>query len=168
MRFDFELDLLEGRLAVADLPEAWRERFAADFGVVPETDSDGVLQDVHWYGGFIGGAFQGYTLGNVMSAQFFRAAVEAHPEIPAEIATGEFATLRGWLSDRLYRQDRKLTPSEVVLLATGAPLRIEPYIVTSKPSTATSIVYADFLARRPLLQRLISPSTLGLRREARR
>src|SRR5207237_9680803 len=67
MRFDFELDLLEGKLKVADLPEAWRERFRADFGIVPETDADGVLQDVHWYDGFVGGAFQGYVLGHLMS-----------------------------------------------------------------------------------------------------
>src|SRR5450432_355110 len=70
LRFDFELDLLEGKLQVKDLPEAWRERFRADFGIVPETDADGVLQDVHWYDGFVGGAFQCYALGNVMSAQF--------------------------------------------------------------------------------------------------
>ena len=41
MRFDFELDLLEGRLKVADLPEAWRARFQADFGIAPPDDRDG-------------------------------------------------------------------------------------------------------------------------------
>ena len=35
--------------------------------------------------GFIGGAFQGYTLGNIMSALFYQQALSAHPEIPAEI-----------------------------------------------------------------------------------
>ena len=95
MRFDFELALLEGKLKVKDLPDAWRERFRADFGIVPETDSDGVLQDVHWYDGFVGGAFQCYALGNVMSAQFFEAALRAHPEITREISEGHLDTLRG-------------------------------------------------------------------------
>jgi carboxypeptidase Taq len=56
MRFDLELALLEGRLAVKDLPEAWRARFEADFGIAPPDDRDGCLQDVHWYAGSVGGA----------------------------------------------------------------------------------------------------------------
>src|SRR4029078_10995198 len=68
LRFDLELDLLEGKVAVKDLAGAWRERLERDIGIPVPDDKDGVLQDVHWYGGMIGGAFQGYTLGNVMSA----------------------------------------------------------------------------------------------------
>ncbi len=94
LRFDLEVELLEGRLAVRDLPEAWRERYRADLGVVPPDDRDGVLQDMHWYHGSIGGAFQGYTLGNILSAQFFDAAVTAVPSIPDEIERGEFGSLR--------------------------------------------------------------------------
>ena len=81
MRFDFELELLEGKLEVRDLPEAWWERMKSDLGITPPDDRDGVLQDVHWYAGTIGGAFQGYTLGNILSAQFFEGATRAHPQI---------------------------------------------------------------------------------------
>ena len=49
-----------------------------DSGVLLTRDSDGVLQDVHWYGGAIGGAFQGYTLGNILSAQFYEKALAAN------------------------------------------------------------------------------------------
>ena len=76
MRFDLELALLEGRLAVKDLPEAWRARFAADFGIAPPDDRDGCLQDVHWYAGAVGGGFQGYTIGNILAAQFYAAALQ--------------------------------------------------------------------------------------------
>jgi carboxypeptidase Taq len=89
MRFDFELALLEGKLEVKDLPDAWRARFYEDFGVHVTDDRDGVLQDVHWFAGIIGGAFQGYTLGNILSGQFYAAALKAHPEIPAEIGEGK-------------------------------------------------------------------------------
>ncbi|HET9223599.1 MAG TPA: carboxypeptidase M32, partial [Roseiflexaceae bacterium] len=67
-RFDLELQLLEGSLDIRDLPDAWYESYQANLGIVPPDDRDGVLQDVHWYAGTIGGAFQGYTLGNIMSA----------------------------------------------------------------------------------------------------
>jgi carboxypeptidase Taq len=128
LRFDFELALLEGNLAVADLPEAWRERFRADLGIVPPDDRDGVLQDMHWFFGTVGGMFQGYTLGNILSAQFYGAALQAHPGIPDEMAQGEFGTLHGWLVENIYRHGSKFTAAELVERVTGGPMRIEPYV----------------------------------------
>ena len=128
MRFDLELALLEGRLAVKDLPEAWRARFEMDFGIAPPDDRDGCLQDVHWYAGAVGGGFQGYTIGNIQAAQFHAAALSAHPEIPAQMARGEFGTLHAWLREHLYRHGRKFTPDELVQRATGGPMSIAPYI----------------------------------------
>jgi carboxypeptidase Taq len=128
LRFDFELDLLEGHLAVRDLPEAWRERFEADLGISPPDDRDGVLQDVHWYGGTVGGAFQGYTLGNILGAQFFEAALLDCPGIPDEIEAGEFGTLHGWLKDNIYQHGRKYTADELVERVTGGPMSIDPYV----------------------------------------
>jgi carboxypeptidase Taq len=128
MRFDLELELLEGKLNVKDLPEAWRARMESDLGVVPPDDRDGCLQDVHWYGGSLGGGFQSYTIGNILSAQFYAAACAAHPEIPKEIECGNFAPLRRWLCENLYRHGRKFPPDEIVHRATQHPLRVEPYI----------------------------------------
>ena len=128
LRFDFELALLEGKLEIRDLPDAWRERFEADFGIMPPDDKDGVLQDVHWYYGLIGGCFQGYTLGNILGAQFFATALKTHPEIPSEIENGKFQTLHTWLKDNLYQYGSKYTAPEIIERATGTPLSIDPYI----------------------------------------
>ena len=128
LRFDFELDLLEGRMKVRELPEAWQERFRTDLDIVPPDDRNGVMQDVHWYTGAIGGAFQGYTLGNIMSAALFDAALQAHPGIEGEIEGGEFSTLHTWLRDNIYQYGRKYTALELYERITGGPLSIEPYI----------------------------------------
>jgi carboxypeptidase Taq len=129
MRFDLELELLEGRLRVKDLPEAWRARMKTDLGIAPDDDRDGCLQDVHWYGvGAVGGGFQSYTIGNILSAQFYDAAMKAHPEIPNEIANGEFGTVHGWLRTHLYQHGRKFGPGELVFRAAGEPMSIAPYI----------------------------------------
>ena len=128
LRLDFEMDVLEGKLAVRDLPEAWRERFQADFGITPPDDRDGVLQDVHWYDGLLGGNFQGYTLGNILSAQFFEAALIDHPEIPQERRQGKLDTLHKWLIENIYQHGSKFTADELVKRATGGPIQIEPYI----------------------------------------
>jgi carboxypeptidase Taq len=121
IRFELELALLEGSLAVKDLPEAWRESYRRDLGVVPPDDKDGVLQDAHWYSSFIGGVFQGYTLGNILSAMFYEKALEAHPEIPTEIEKGEFSTLLGWLREKIYRHGGKYPTVELVERITGKP-----------------------------------------------
>ncbi len=86
------------------------------------------MQDVHWYSGVIGGAFQGYTLGNILSAAFYAEALKAHPEIPDQMKEGKFDTLHGWLRDNIYRHGRKFTAPELVERVTGGPISIEPYI----------------------------------------
>ncbi|NKQ37271.1 MAG: carboxypeptidase M32 [Chloroflexi bacterium] len=128
IRFDLELALLEGTLEIKELPEAWNSRYESDLGIRPSSDVNGVLQDVHWYGGLIGGAFQGYTLGNIMSALFFDQAVQAHPDIPAQIEQGEFTTLHGWLKENIYQHGAKFTANELIKRITGEPLTIDPYI----------------------------------------
>jgi carboxypeptidase Taq len=128
LRFDLELDMLEGNLTVADLPHAWRARMESDLGVTPTDDSDGALQDMHWYSGIVGGQFQSYTLGNIMSAQFFAAARRDLGDVDAQMAAGEFTPLRRWLSDRIYRHGRKFTAAETVRRATGEALSIKPYV----------------------------------------
>lgn len=128
IRFDLELDMLEGKLAIKDLPEAWHARYESDLGLRAPSDVDGVLQDVHWYAGLIGGSFQGYTLGNIMSALFYDQAVKAHPSIPAEIASGQFKTLFDWMKDNIYQHGSKFTANEVIERTTGGSLTIEPYM----------------------------------------
>ncbi len=128
IRFDLELDLLEGKLAVRDLPEAWNARYVADLGIAPTCDNDGILQDVHWYTGQIGGMFQGYLLGNLMSAQFFEAALAANPALPDQFAQGNFQPLHAWLTENIYRHGRKYTAGELMERVTGKPLSIAPLL----------------------------------------
>lgn len=128
LRFDLEMAMLEGKLAIKDLPEAWNERFRQDFGITPPEDRLGCLQDVHWYAGVIGGVFQGYTLGNVLSALFYSKAVQAHPEIQSEMEQGRFDILRGWLTENIYRHGRKYTAPDLIERVTGGPIQIGPYI----------------------------------------
>jgi carboxypeptidase Taq len=128
IRFDLELALLDGSLDVKDLPTAWAERYQADLGIAPPDDRDGVLQDVHWFAGGIGGAFQGYTIGNILSAQIFAAARRAHPSIDGDIARGETAPLHAWLCENVYRHGAKYRPADLVRRATGEDMSIAPYM----------------------------------------
>jgi carboxypeptidase Taq len=126
LRFDLEIKLLEGELRVKDLPEAWHAAMQADLGIAPSDDRDGCLQDAHWYSSYIGGQFQSYTIGNIL--QFYAAALKAHPDIPREIASGEFGTLHSWLRDNLYQHGSKFDPNALVERATDAAMNIGPYL----------------------------------------
>jgi carboxypeptidase Taq len=127
LRFDLENKLLEGKLSVEDLPEAWHAAMQADLDIAPSNDRDGCLQDAHWYSGYIGGQFQSYAIGNILSAQLYAAALKAHSDIPREIAKGEFGTLHTWLRDNLYCHGSKFAPNDLVEGATGAAMNMSPY-----------------------------------------
>jgi carboxypeptidase Taq len=128
IRVDLEAQLLDGTLAVEDLPEAWNARYEADLGLRPRDDAEGVLQDVHWYDTMIGGQFQSYTLGNILSAQLYEAAARELPDLPQRIARGELGALRDWLGQSVHRHGAKYTAEQLVFRATGAPLSPEPYL----------------------------------------
>lgn len=113
LRFELENDLLEQRLQVADLPEAWNASMKEYLGIEPDNDADGVLQDIHWSMGAIG-YFPTYTLGNLMSAQIFARAGEAIPDIKERMGAGEFGALLEWLRDNIYQHGRKFTANELL------------------------------------------------------
>ena len=128
MRFDFELALLEGSLAVRDLPEAWQERSREDLGLAPRGDREGCLQDPHWYDEAVGGMFHGYALGNLLAAQFYEAAIREHPEIPGAMAAGEFGSLTRWLSDNVWSLGGRFTAEEVARRTTASSIAVEPFL----------------------------------------
>ncbi len=127
VRFELEQDLLEQRLAVADLPEAWNSKMKAYLGVVPPNDAQGCLQDIHWADGTFG-YFPTYSLGTLLSLQYYNQAVAAHPGIPAEIAAGRFDTLRGWLVENIHVHGKKYTPAELTRRVTGEDIQAEPFV----------------------------------------
>jgi carboxypeptidase Taq len=127
VRFELELALLEGSLKVKDLPEAWNGKYEDYLGVTPPNDALGCLQDIHWSFGAVG-YFPTYTLGNIMSVQFFEAAKRAHPELADEIAQGNFETLLSWLRENIYRHGSKYEPADLLRRVTGSGLDAGPYI----------------------------------------
>ena len=127
LRFELELELFEGRLRAADLPEAWNARVAEYLGLEVPDDAAGVLQDVHWAGGAFG-YFPTYSLGNVIAAQIWDLATEDLPELEHQISAGELVPLHDWLRDHLYRHGAKLMPKETLERLVGGPIDVAPYL----------------------------------------
>ena len=127
LRFELERELLSGRLAVADLPEAWNARFHELLGLEVTDDRQGVLQDSHWSGGLFG-YFPTYLLGSVLSVQIWEKAAEAIPDVEERMEQGDFADLHGWLRENVYAVGSKFTPAETIERAVGGPIVPEPYL----------------------------------------
>jgi carboxypeptidase Taq len=127
LRFELELALVEGRLSVADLPDAWDEATHRLLGLETPSLLEGVLQDIHWGAGMIG-YFPTYTIGNLMSAQLWSALSSELADIDGLIAAGDFGPLREWLRDNIHRHGRKYTSRELLRRATGEELQVDPFL----------------------------------------
>ena len=127
LRLELEIALLEGKIQVGDLPEAWNERMLAYFGIMPPNDAQGVLQDIHWSGGGLG-YFSTYSLGNLISVQLWERINEAIPDLPNQIRAGEFGALLGWLRENVHRHGAKFEPQELVEHVTGSKIDPAPYM----------------------------------------
>ena len=127
LRAEIEMALLEGAIAVDDLPEIWNAKMQDYLGLKPPDDRRGVLQDVHWsFGGF--GNFPCYTIGNIMAAQAQAAAQAQMPDLAAKLAEGDYQPLLAWLTENFYRHGRAYSTDELLTRVSGEGLNPAPLL----------------------------------------
>ncbi|HEY2160773.1 MAG TPA: carboxypeptidase M32 [Solirubrobacteraceae bacterium] len=127
LRFELEQELINRRLAVADLPEAWNERFQSYFGLDVPDDAQGVLQDVHWAAGLFG-YFPTYAIGNLVAWHLWERVRVDLPDLDDSVSSGELMGLREWLREYVHRHGAKWNAAEVVERVTGASVAVAPFM----------------------------------------
>jgi carboxypeptidase Taq len=127
LRFELELAMVQGDLAVADLPSAWRDGMRRLLGVEVESDALGCLQDVHWGAGSFG-YFPSYALGCLIAAQLWEAMEAAIGPREPSLRLGDVAAIQSWLAEHVHRHGRRLDTLPLVQRATGRELSIEPFL----------------------------------------
>jgi carboxypeptidase Taq len=127
LRFELEQELLEDRLTLAELPDAWNARVHDYLGIEVPSDADGVLQDVHWSEGLIG-YFPTYALGNLIAGQLWDKLREDLPDLDAQIAAGELEELRDWLREHVHRYGSKFSSGELLEHVVGGPIAVGPFV----------------------------------------
>ena len=127
IRFELELELFEGDLALTELPEAWNARYRDYLGLEVPDDARGVLQDVHWPAGAFG-YFSTYSLGNVIAGQLWDAAEAELGPLGDRIGRGELDPLGDWLRENVHRHGRRLGPAAVLEGAGCGELSVDPLI----------------------------------------
>ncbi len=127
LRFELELALIDGDLAVADLPAAWNEQMRSLLGVEVPSDALGVLQDVHWSSGSFG-YFPSYALGCLIAAQLWEAMQAQIGSREDDLRRGEVAPIQRWLGEHVHRYGRRMDTIPLLEHATGRTLEIEPFL----------------------------------------
>jgi carboxypeptidase Taq len=127
LRLEMEIAMLEGKVAVKDLPDLWNTKMQDYLGVTPPNDAKGVLQDIHWSGGMIG-YFPTYALGNLISVQLWEKINQDIPDLEEQIRQGRFESLLDWLRAKIHRHGAKFEPQELVHRVTGSRIDPEPYM----------------------------------------
>jgi len=135
LRFELEQELIDGALAISDLPAAWNERFRASFGLEVPDDAHGVLQDVHWSAGLIG-YFPTYALGNLIAGELWERAHADVADLEERIAAGQLAPLREWLRENVHRHGSKFTAVELLERVVGRPIEVGPFLSYLKAKLA--------------------------------
>ena len=127
LRLELEIALMEGKLAVKDLPKAWNTHMQEYLGILPPSDTDGVLQDVHWSAGLVG-YFPTYALGNLVSLQLWERINQDMPNLPDKIRKGQFADLLDWLRKNIHSHGAKYKPQELIERITGSKIDSSAYL----------------------------------------
>jgi carboxypeptidase Taq len=127
LRLELEIEIMEGKIQVSDLPQAWNDRMDDYLGVVPSNDADGVLQDVHWSSGIIG-YFPTYSLGNLVSNQLWVKINQDIPGLSDQIQKGDFSELLAWLHKNVHQHGSKFKPQDLVKRIVGEGISPDPYM----------------------------------------
>lgn len=127
LRLELEIGMVDGTVAVKDLPEIWNAKMDEYLGIVPPDDARGVLQDIHWSGGSIG-YFSTYALGNLISAQVWEKVRKDIKDLDDQIRKGDFSALLGWLRTNIHQHGHKYEPQVLVEKVTGSRIKPEPYL----------------------------------------
>lgn len=127
LRLELEIAMVEGKIAIKDLPEIWNTKMQEYLGTTPPNDAKGVLQDIHWSGGMIG-YFSTYALGNLISAQLWEKINNDIHDLDDQIRKGNFSELLGWLRTNIHQHGQKFDPQVLVEKVTGSKITAEPYV----------------------------------------
>jgi len=127
IRFELERDYFAGKLTIDEMCDAWNDKYEAYLGICPQNDTEGILQDMHWTGSWIG-YFQSYALGNIYDGMIYNAIRRDLPDFAGLVERGEFAPIIQWLTDRIWQYGRSVTTMDLLNKFSDKGLDAQPLL----------------------------------------
>ncbi|MBO4428889.1 MAG: carboxypeptidase M32 [Clostridia bacterium] len=125
IRYEMEKLICSGKIAVEDIPKKWNELYTEYLGVTPQSDKEGVLQDVHWTSGF--GYFPSYALGNAYNAAYLKE-IKKDMDLGKAILGGDLAAIKTWLKEHVFKNSNTKKPKEWLKDLTGKTLSAKDFL----------------------------------------
>lgn len=126
VRYELERALISGKLKVKDLPKRWNFLYGKYVGKRPQTDSEGVLQDIHWAHGSIG-YFPTYALGSACAAQIYDA-MNQDINVETAVRNNQQELINAWLKEHIHKFASSKSAKEIMMIATGKPFDPHYYV----------------------------------------
>ena len=120
------LEEIESSEYIDYLANKWADMYEEFLGVRPTTNSEGILQDVHWSSGLFG-YFPSYALGSAYAAQIYNS-MNKEFSIEENLSNGNFDNINSFLKDKIHKFGKSKTPNELLILATGEAFNPDYYI----------------------------------------
>jgi len=127
IRFEIERDLFSEKISIEDLPQIWNEKYGKYLQVRVPSDSEGVMQDLHWYSQYWG-YFFGYALGDIMNAQIASTITNQIPHWKSELIKGQFTPIREWLAEYVHKKGAMYDSLDMIKEIAGEDLTTKPFI----------------------------------------
>jgi carboxypeptidase Taq len=126
IRYEIERKLFSQEIEAEDLPRVWNEKMMEYLGIEPKTDTDGVLQDVHWSAGLFG-YFPTYALGSAYAAQFYYTMIK-EIDIDELVKSNNIKAINDWLKEKIHKFGGSKNPQELLLEVTKEEFNAKYYV----------------------------------------
>lgn len=126
IRYEIEKMIFNDEVEVKNLPKLWNQKYEEYLGVKPETDTEGVLQDIHWAGGMLG-YFPSYALGSAIAAQLFHYMESVMP-VKQYLEEGNLSPIREFLRENIHQYGAAKKTQEILKDTTGEKFNPDYYI----------------------------------------
>ena len=99
IRYEIEKGIFDGSVSCDNLNEVWNQKYKEYLGIDVESDTEGILQDIHWSSASFG-YFPTYALGSAFGAQFIRQ-MEKDIDIDKSLEENKFGGIVDYLRDNI-------------------------------------------------------------------
>ena len=126
IRYEIEKMIFAGEVSIDDLPKIWNQKMIEYLGIEPKNNSEGLMQDVHWYCGLIG-YFPSYAIGNAYASQIYNT-MKKDFDIEKALENQELNKITDWLGEKIHKYGKLKDTPEIIKEVTGEELNPKYYI----------------------------------------
>lgn len=113
LRYEMEKAIFIDHVPTKELPQLWNQKMEELLGVVPQSDAQGIMQDMHWSDGSFG-YFPSYLLGSVYDGMLLEQVEEELGSVDQILADGRIKELTLWLNEKIHQYGSLYTSKEVM------------------------------------------------------